>query len=68
VLISNFYKRGKAFGQKCLRQYYLYKQYLLYSDVGNFDNIKGFVRLDGVYAQFKRLEHQFEIYLRNNGY
>ncbi|CAD8045891.1 unnamed protein product [Paramecium sonneborni] len=68
VLISNFYKFGKRLGQKCLRSYILIKQYLLYSDVGNFKNIKGSVKLDGVYAQFQISNLEYKIYLKNNGF
>ncbi|CAD8076742.1 unnamed protein product [Paramecium sonneborni] len=68
VKIGNFYKIGKTFGQKCLRQYFLIKQYLFYSDVGNFKNVKGYVRLDGVYLQFQRVNQEYQIYLRNNGF
>ncbi|CAD8047281.1 unnamed protein product [Paramecium sonneborni] len=68
VLISNFYKFGKRLGQKCLRQYILIKQYLLYSDVGNFKQIKGSVKLDGVYASFQKSNQEYQICLKNNGF
>ncbi|CAD8137712.1 unnamed protein product [Paramecium pentaurelia] len=68
VIISNFYKFGKRLGQKCLRQYILIRQYLLYSDVGNFKHIKGSVKLDSVYAQFQISNSDCQIYLKNNGF
>ncbi|CAD8146271.1 unnamed protein product [Paramecium pentaurelia] len=67
-LMSNFYKFGKRLGQKCLRQYILIRQYLLYTDIGNSQHIKGSVRLDGVYASFQISNSEFQIYLKNNGF
>ncbi|CAD8135170.1 unnamed protein product [Paramecium octaurelia] len=68
VLISTFYKFGQRLGQKCFRQYILIRQYLLYSDVGNFKHIKGSVKLDGVYASFQISNSENQIYLKNNGF
>ncbi|CAD8140087.1 unnamed protein product [Paramecium octaurelia] len=66
-LISNFYKFGKRLGQKCLRKYILIRQYLLYSNIGNYQHIKGSVRLDGVYASFQLSNTESQIYLKKNG-
>ncbi|CAD8050169.1 unnamed protein product [Paramecium sonneborni] len=68
VLMGNFTKVGRTFKQRCLRTYFLVKQFLLYSDVGSGNNIKGFVQLDTVYCQFNQLETGFQIALINNGY
>ncbi|CAD8159260.1 unnamed protein product [Paramecium octaurelia] len=68
VLMGNFTKVGRTFKQRCLRTYFLVKQFLFYSDVGSGNNIKGFVQLDTVYCQFNYLETGFQIALINNGY
>ncbi|CAD8051734.1 unnamed protein product [Paramecium sonneborni] len=68
VLMGNFTKVGKTFKQRCVRTYFLVKQFLLYSDVGKGNRIKGFVQLDTVYCQFNEFEQGLQISLINNGY